>query len=71
MAGQQKWQSERRTAPAAVEATTPPLRPAPMPRQTIDYWTPRVLVTAMLARLRERPLALQHAPVPVSADEPR
>jgi len=72
MAGEQKLQSVRRSAPAAaVDPATPPLRPAPMPRQTLDYWTPRVVVTTMLARLRERPPALQHAPVPVNVDEPR
>ena len=75
MAVEQKWQSVGNAPTVAVEPATPPLRPAPMPRQILDYWTPSALVTTMLARLRERPPALQHATVsvnvPVNADEPR
>jgi hypothetical protein len=40
------------------EAATPPRRPAPMPRQVLEFWTPQ--------------RALQHAAISVpKADEPR
>ena len=71
MAAQQKRQSVGNGPAVAFEPATPALCPAPMPRQKLDYWTPRVLATTMLARLREQPPALQHATVPVNADEPR
>jgi hypothetical protein len=59
---------------AAIETATPPRRPAPMPRQTLVFWTPRLVMTTMLTLVKEprqpQP-AVQHAPVPVTFDESR
>jgi len=57
------------------EAATPPRRPAPMPRQVLEFWTPqRALQNFVHAfmELRRPPRALQHAAISVpKADEPR
>jgi hypothetical protein len=54
---------------------TPPCRPAPMPTQTIAFWTPRRNLATMIATLKEfrRPTRMtQRAVVPVlNADESR
>jgi hypothetical protein len=32
----------------AIEQAAPPPRPSPMPTQVIEFWTPRLLVVALL-----------------------
>jgi hypothetical protein len=69
------------TAAASAEFTpmlneaTPPLCPAPMPRQTIVLWTPRLALTTTLravTELRRPQRVLQRATVSVpNADDPR
>jgi hypothetical protein len=75
MSDHRPWQSRHGATPTAeFEAATPPRRPAPMPRQTLDFWTPRLAMAAMrvlLRGLRQAQPALQHAPVTVNVDEPR
>ena len=57
------------------DEATPPLCPAPMPRQTVVFWTPRLLLAATLRSMMElrRPLRImQRAAISVpNADEPR
>jgi len=59
---------------APIFEATPASRPAPMPRQTITFWTPRLSLATMIAILKEvrRPMRItQRAVVPVpNVDEP-
>jgi len=59
----------------ALDEATPPICPAPMPRQTVVFWTPRLLLAATLRSMMElrRPLrVMQRATISVpNADEPR
>jgi len=58
-----------------LDESTPPVCPAPMPRQTLVFWTPRqALATTLRAvtELRRPQRAAQRATVSVpNADEPR
>ena len=58
-----------------LDETTPPLCPAPMPRQTIVFWTPRLMLTAFLrtvAELRWPQRTVRRATVAVTRpNEPR
>ena len=59
--------------PISDEAT-PPLAPAPMPRQTLVFWTPRLVLAATMRATIEfrRTQAARPAAISVpSADEPR
>jgi len=38
--------------PGALEVVTPPRSPAPMPRQVMTFWTPRLAFAAMLRGLK-------------------
>lgn len=66
-------QIERRAQPTseALEAT-PPRQPGLMPRQTMTYWTPRAVVTAVVQEMTESflpPRALRRAEIPVTRDD--
>jgi hypothetical protein len=67
--------SARASAFPMLEEATPPLSPAPMPRQTLVFWTPRLVLAATLHSMMElrRPLRImQRATISVpNADEPR
>lgn len=58
-----------------LEEATPPLAPAPMPRQTLVFWTPRLALGSILRGMTEigRPLRImQRATISVpNSDEPR
>jgi hypothetical protein len=68
-------------APAIAESepmldeATPPLCPAPMPRQELVFWTPRVMLATTLravSEIRRPQRAVQRVTVSVpNADEPR
>jgi hypothetical protein len=74
MADHQRWERTHHVEPEWLAGATPPRRPAPMPRQTLEFWSPRLLILVLLtpfkAMLRPR-LAVQRAPAAVNADEPR
>jgi hypothetical protein len=57
------------------EAPTPPRRPAPMPRQVLEFWTPQLVARNLvhaLTELRQPVPAIQPATISVpKADEPR
>ena len=55
-----------------LNEATPPLCPAPMPRQTLVYWTPRLALAALLNATTNlwRPKgAVQRAAVSVETNE--
>jgi len=57
-----------------LDEATPPLAPMPMPRQTLAFWTPRLVLGATMRAMIEfrRTPAAQPAAISVpSADEPR
>ena len=60
---------------SASEAATPPRQPAPMPRQTLEFWTPQLAFrnfVHVLIELRRPAPAIQPATISVpNADEPR
>ena len=41
MSNGQQWPETDAPRPLALDEATPPLYPAPMPRQVITFWTPR------------------------------
>lgn len=60
--------------PPLLDEATPPLAPAPMPRQTLVFWTPRLVLGATMRAMIEfrRTQAARPAAISVpSADEPR
>jgi hypothetical protein len=57
-----------------LDGATPPLAPMPMPRQTLVFWTPRLVFGATMRAMIEfrRTQAVQPAAISVpNADEPR
>ncbi len=59
---------------SVLDGATPPLAPAPMPRQTLVFWTPRLVLAATMRAMIEyrRSQTAQPAAISVqSADEPR
>ena len=60
---------------AMLDEATPPLCPAPMPRQNLVFWTPRVVLTAALQTViefRRTQRVVQRATIAASnTDEPR
>ena len=58
-----------------LDEATPPLCPAPMPRQNLVFWTPRVVLTAALQTViefRRTQRVVQRATIAASnTDEPR
>jgi len=59
---------------APIFEVTPPRRPAPMPRQTMTFWRPRLSLATTIAILKDfrRPMRMtQRVVVPVpNVDEP-
>jgi len=56
-----------------ADATTPPMSPAPMPRQTLVYWTPRLALFSAVRtakELRRRQLAPPALTQPVAIPVP-
>ncbi len=58
-----------------LDEATPPLCPAPMPRQELVFWTPRVMLATTLravSEIRRPQRVVQRATVSVpNTDEPR
>ena len=77
MSKNQKDANAGRVEPLAMldKEATPPPAPAPMPRQTLVFWTPRLLLRTTLravTELRRPQRAVQRAAVSVrAADESR
>jgi hypothetical protein len=64
-------QGKLRSRLPAFEAT-PPRRPMSMPRQTMDYWTPRAVIVSLLQGMTEElgpHRALRHVEIPVPHDD--
>jgi hypothetical protein len=59
-------------AKSPIFEVTPPRRPAPMPMQTVSYWTPRAVVVAMLHGVTEGMgphRVLRRAAIPVTHND--
>jgi hypothetical protein len=68
-------EADYRELMSGSEPATPPLQPAPMPRQNLAFWTPQLVLRNFAHTLRElrRPApVVQAATISVpNADEPR